>query len=84
MKYLPQSFRESQSEWFGKQGLSWHVSCAFFPEKEKESDGEKTFEIMSYVHLVKNDTQGWLTISHILHHTRCMLKEQNQILVKSP
>lgn len=87
MKYLPQSFRETQSEWFGKQGLSWHVSCALFPQKEKESDGEKTFEIRSYVHLVENGTQGWFTISQILHHTLCMLKEQkpnlSEVFIKS-
>lgn len=79
MKYLPQSFREPQSEWFGKQELSWHDSCAFFQEKEKEIDGENTFEIRSYVHLLENGTQGWLTILQILHHTLCMRKEQNQI-----
>lgn len=70
-------FSETQSEWFGKQGLSWHVSSALFPEKEKEWWWKKTpFEIRSYVHLVENGTQGWFTISQILHHTLCMLKEQ--------
>lgn len=45
IKYLPQSFRETQTKWFGKQGLIWHFSCALFTEKEKEkeSNGEKTF-----------------------------------------
>lgn len=28
MKYLPQTFRATQSEWFGKQGISWHMICA--------------------------------------------------------
>lgn len=81
MKYLPQSFRETQSEWFGKPGF-----CALFLEKE-ESDGEKTFEIRSYVHLVENGTEGWFTVSQILHHTLCMLKEQtpnlSEVFMKS-
>ena len=27
MKWLPKRFRETQSEWFGKKGISWHVSA---------------------------------------------------------
>ena len=26
MKFLPQKYRESQSDWFGKRGISWHIS----------------------------------------------------------
>lgn len=27
MKWLPKRFRETQAEWFGKKGISWHVSA---------------------------------------------------------
>jgi hypothetical protein len=27
MKWLPVKFRETQSEWFGTKGISWHVSA---------------------------------------------------------
>ena len=27
MKWLLKRFRETQSEWFGKKGISWHVSA---------------------------------------------------------
>lgn len=27
MKFLPMKFRESQGEWFGKKGRSWHVTA---------------------------------------------------------
>ena len=26
MKFLPQKYRESQSDWFGKRGILWHIS----------------------------------------------------------
>ena len=26
MKFLPQHLRETQSDWFGKRGMSWHIS----------------------------------------------------------
>ena len=28
MKFLPTSFRETQRDWFGKKGKSWHVVVA--------------------------------------------------------
>ena len=34
MKFLPISYRETQRDWFGKKGKSWHVSV------KKGDDGE--------------------------------------------
>ncbi|VDI44103.1 Hypothetical predicted protein [Mytilus galloprovincialis] len=47
MKFLPLQYRESQSNWFAKRGLSWHVSVITFQEKEgkKQFDTWKQFEI---------------------------------------
>ena len=28
MTFLPRKFRESQSDWFGKRGIPWHISLA--------------------------------------------------------
>jgi len=36
MKFLPSSFRETQKDWFGKRGKSWHVSVTI----TKQNDGE--------------------------------------------
>lgn len=44
MKYLPRKYRESQSDWFGKRGISWHISVAF----RKISD---QIEMLSFVHV---------------------------------
>lgn len=30
MKFLPISFREKQSEWFGQKGINWHISVCIF------------------------------------------------------
>lgn len=34
MKFLPLQYRESQSSWFAKRGLSWHVSVITFKDTE--------------------------------------------------
>lgn len=36
MKFIPSSFRETQKDWYGKKGKSWHVSVAV----TKTNDGE--------------------------------------------
>lgn len=36
MKFLPVSYRETQSEWYGKKGRPWHVCTAIY----KKPDGE--------------------------------------------
>ena len=28
MKFLPRKYRESQTDWFGKRGISWHLTVA--------------------------------------------------------
>ena len=51
MKYLPQSFRESQQNWFGKQGISWHVTCVVFRKEESE---ESMFGLVSFIHILQS------------------------------
>lgn len=36
MKFIPLSFRESQSEWFGKKGRPWHISAVITKRKDGE------------------------------------------------
>ena len=35
MKFLPLKYRETQGEWFGKKGLSWHVTAAITKPKDE-------------------------------------------------
>ena len=45
MKFLPIGYRETQRDWFGKKGKSWHVSIAV----KKGDDGE--IEVEFQLHL---------------------------------
>ena len=42
MKFIPTSFRETQRDWFGKKGKSWHLSVAI----TKAEDGTIEVEII--------------------------------------
>ena len=46
MKFTQMRYREKQSEWFGKRGMSWHISCVL----SKPAVGGH-LELVSYVHL---------------------------------
>ena len=35
MKFIPLKYRETQGEWFGKKGLSWHVTAVITKPKEE-------------------------------------------------
>ena len=37
MKFIPTSFRETQRDWFGKKGKSWHLSVAITKAEEGTS-----------------------------------------------
>ena len=43
MKWLPRSHRETQIEWFGKRGISWHVSACVTRAEDEASE----LEVMS-------------------------------------
>ena len=47
MKYLPRKYWESQSDWFGKKGISWHVAVAI-----KTNSGE--MEMMTFVNIFES------------------------------
>lgn len=36
MNFLPVSYRETQSEWFGKKGRPWHVCAAIVKKPDEE------------------------------------------------
>lgn len=61
MKFQQMKFREKQSEWFGKRGLSWHISRIIFKDEKS-----KEVEMQSYAHLFDSCTRDWYTVASIL------------------
>ena len=50
MKYLPRKFRESQTDWFGKRGIPWHLTVA-----TRRQRGE--FEMLTFAHIFHSTSQ---------------------------
>lgn len=70
MKFLQLKYREKQSEWFGKRGINWHVSCVI-----TRNEAGNGLEIVSYVHLFDSCAQDWYTVCAILEHLLSTVKE---------
>lgn len=52
MKFLPRKFRESQSDWFAKIGMSWHITVATWRAENKELQ-----MIMTFLHVFQTCNQ---------------------------
>ena len=50
MKYLPRKYRESQTDWFGKRGIPWHVTVA------TRRKGEE-IQMLTFVHIFQTCSQ---------------------------
>lgn len=51
MKFVPTKFRESQRDWFGKRGISWHITVAI----RKCATGE--VQMLTFVHIFQSCSQ---------------------------
>ena len=61
MKFLPLKYRENMSEFFGKRGLSWHVSAVI----TKNSDH---YNVECFVHLINSCPQNNYAVACIYEH----------------
>ncbi|KAL9960337.1 hypothetical protein ACROYT_G033784 [Oculina patagonica] len=71
MKFNQMKYREKRSEWYGKRGMSWHVSCVI----SKPAEGQDQ-EIVSYVHLLDSYAQDWYAVCAILTHLLTTVKAE--------
>ncbi|KAK3734708.1 hypothetical protein QZH41_011296 [Actinostola sp. cb2023] len=75
MKFLQIKYREKQSDWFGKRGLSWHISTVI---TKNVSTG--SVELKSYAHLFDSCQQDWYAVCSIIENTlKAVKKEHPQI-----
>ena len=73
MKFLPQIYRESQTDWFAKRGISWHINVV-----ARKHQGN--LQSQSFVHIVKNCSQDSSVVIPIMEHILHILKTENPAL----
>lgn len=77
MKFTQIRYREKQSEWYGKRGMNWHVSCII--TKKPEDDH---LEVKSYSHLFNSCTQDWNAVCATAEHLLATLKAEKPHISK--
>ena len=70
MKFLPQKYRESQTDWFAKRGISWHIAVTV-----RKSNGN--LQSQSFVHILDNCTQDSALVIRIIIHVLEILKREH-------
>lgn len=67
MKFLPRKYRESQSDWYGKKGISWHIAVAMTKQ-------ECQLEMLTLVHVFQSCTQDSYSVLAIIDDVVSQLK----------
>jgi hypothetical protein len=80
MKILPQKFRETQREWFGKRGISMHVDSIFM----LVDDNLAKVTFLTLIDQTKQDAHAVLCIfQHVLKKLRRLFPGKNKIYLRS-
>ena len=69
MKLLSQRYQESQCDWFGKRGISWHISVVF-----RRSDDRLRWQ--GFVHVIQSCSQGSLSVIAIMQDVLRSIKAE--------
>lgn len=70
MKFIPRKYRESQRDWFGKRGLSWHITVA-----TRRSPSTKELEMMTFTHVFQSCSQDSHAVLAIMSDVINKLKQ---------
>jgi hypothetical protein len=67
MKFLPRKYRESQTDWFGKHGVSWHISVVY-----RRLNG--VLQWQGLIHIIQSCGQGSAAVVHIMEDVLKLIK----------
>ena len=71
MKFLPQRYRESQADWFGKRGISRHISVVY-----RRLDG--VLQWHSFIHIIESCNQESSSVVKIMQDVLSTIKLDNK------
>ncbi|KAK3729705.1 hypothetical protein QZH41_015430, partial [Actinostola sp. cb2023] len=76
MKFLPQRYRESQADWFGKRGISWHISVVY-----RCLNG--VLQWQGFIHAIQSCSQGSSAVVRIVQDVLTTLKSEYSEITKA-
>ncbi len=76
MKFMPAQYREAMSEFFGKRGISWHVSVCH----RKQNNGK--LESQTFLHIIQSGLQDSTSVVLIMDHVLRTLKDEHPEIKK--
>lgn len=77
MKLIPRFYRESQSDWFGKRGISWHISVVY----RRDDAGELKWQ--AFIHIIQSCSQDSPAVVTLMQHTLHTLKIEHPEITSS-
>ena len=69
MKFRPRKFRESQTDWFAKRGISWHLTVSI-----RRRNGHK-LQMMTFVNVFRSCSQDSCTVLSVMSDVVRQLRE---------
>lgn len=78
MKFEQRRFREKQSDWYRKRGLSWHVSSVV-----SKGSSSETVVVSTYAHLFDSCRQDWYAVASIIENLLLTLKSKLPLVSKA-
>ena len=76
MKFLPEKYRESQSNWFGKRGISWHISVVY-----RRVAG--VLQWQGFIHVIQSCSQDSYAVVPIVQHVLKTVKQEHSEIEKA-
>ena len=76
MKFIPAQYREAQSHFFGKRGISWHASVCL-----RKVSGK--LESQTFIHIIQPGLQDSTAVVLIMDQVLRLLKKQHPEIVSS-
>ena len=76
MKFLPQRYRESRTDWIGKRGISWHISVVY-------RRLERELQWQGFIQAIQSCSQGSCAVVTIIHHALRTLKREHPEINKA-
>ncbi|KAK3716892.1 hypothetical protein QZH41_005592 [Actinostola sp. cb2023] len=71
MKFLPAQYRETQKEFFGKRGISWHITVCL-------TKANSQLLAQTFVHIVESGLQDSKTVVTIMENVLQILKREHR------